>query len=146
MKTLILPLAVLTAVVSSPVSARMAGGGGALAGFDGADRNGDGIVTRDEFAASRVARFDTMDRNGDGVVTKDDFKRLARFRPEAVERLEMLISQGDANGDGRLTRAELQAAPMPVFDRVDVNRDGKVDKQELERAREALADMKAARN
>lgn len=146
MKITILTLAALTAVVASPVPARMAGGGGALAGFDGADRNGDGIVTREEFAAARAARFDKMDRNGDGVVAKDDFKRLARFRPEAMDRLEMLIKQGDANGDGRLTRAELQASPMPIFDRVDANRDGKVDKAELDRARETLADLRAGRD
>jgi hypothetical protein len=64
---------------------------------------------------------------------------LAQF--QAAERLRLL--QADANGDGRLAKAEWtarrQAAgteargdPGKMFDRIDANRDGALDSSELD--------------
>lgn len=39
------------------------------------DVNGDGEVSKDEFAAKSEDWFKMMDRNGDGVVSTDDFRR-----------------------------------------------------------------------
>lgn len=39
------------------------------------DLDGDGIVTRAEFLDSLPAWFDRLDRNGDGMIDKDDFQR-----------------------------------------------------------------------
>ncbi len=102
-----------------------------VAAFDDADADRNGVVTHREFTTARMANFARMDRNRDGAVSQADFRRIARIRPDAVERLDGLIAQGDANRDGRLTRAEMAAAPTPVFDRADSNRDGAVDKAEL---------------
>lgn len=131
MKTIAIILAGATALTAMPAAAQRFGNGEGLQQFEQADSNGDGLITRGEFVAARNARFDKMDRNGDGVVDKSDFKRLARFRPEAVDRLEAVIRQADGNNDGRLTRAELAAAPTPLHDRADRNGDGRVDQAEL---------------
>ena len=133
-------------IAAVPAHAQGFGDRDGLAGFERADTNGDGVVTRAEFAASRMARFDKMDRDGDGAISKSDFKRLSRFRPQAMERIDALIAQGDSNKDGRLTRAEMNAAPMPAFDRVDANGDGAVDKDELARAREAMQAIRERNN
>lgn len=95
------------------------------------DANGDSVITRAEFRQARLQRFEKADRNRDGAVSRDDFKRLARFRPDVVKRLNNLIAEADANGDGRVTRDEISKAPTPIFDRADANRDGKIDQREL---------------
>jgi len=132
-------------LIASPAAAQRRGGGDGAAAFEKADANGDGVVTRSEFLKSRSARFDTLDRNDDGVVSEADFCRLLKFRPEAGERLQRLIAEADANRDGKVTRAEMDAAPIPVFDLADTNKDGKVDKVELETFRNKAEMMKAGR-
>lgn len=106
--------------------------------FEHADANGDGLISLEEFKASRAQQFGRMDRNGDGVVAKSDFGRILQMRPQIGERLDAMITAADANRDGRVTRAEFLAAPTPMFGRADVNRDGVVDKAELAQAREAV--------
>jgi hypothetical protein len=36
------------------------------------DANGDGLITREEFAAPAIKRFDRLDANGDGIVTPEE--------------------------------------------------------------------------
>lgn len=101
------------------------------AAFDNADANRDGVVTRAEFSAERASKFDQIDRNQDGVLSKDDLARLRWAPQKARERVEALIAAADRNRDGVVTRAEFNAAPMPVFDQADTNGDGAVDKNEI---------------
>ncbi|SDC98472.1 EF hand [Sphingomonas sp. YR710] len=138
----ILILSAVAFAIAAPATAGRFGGGDMMATFDQADANHDGMITRAEFIAARLARFAEMDRNHDGVVSKDDFSRLAKFRPEAADRLDMLIAQADADHDGRMTRAEIAAAPTPIFDRADSNHDGVIDKSELAQLRTTTAMMK----
>lgn len=125
-------VAVLSLSVALPASAQFgrARGGGDM--LEKADANRDGYITRKEYAAARAAQFDRMDRNKDGSVTRADFGRLARFKPDAVERLMSVLSAADANQDGRITRAELEAAPMPVFEHGDSDGDGRLSREEAE--------------
>ncbi len=66
----------------------------------GADADGNGSVSREEFQAFRMAKraANNPDKNGDGVVDHDEF--LAK----AEERFEKL----DKNGDGVLSADERQ--------------------------------------
>lgn len=133
----LITLAPLAAVlIGPPASAQRLGGGDH---FVDADANGDGVITREEFAAARARSFDKLDRDGDGVIRKSDFSRLARFKPEAAQRLQRLIDTADTNRDGRVTREEFIAGPAPMFDRADTNGDGVISKAEAEAARSALA-------
>lgn len=115
-----LSLIALVILAATPSAAQT--GRGPSKAFAAADADGDGRVTRAEFVAHRTAQFDKMDRDGDGVVASDDFARIAKRRPEARARIERMIAGADGDGDGRLTRAELAAAPVRVFDRADTNR------------------------
>ncbi|WP_423605282.1 EF-hand domain-containing protein [Sphingomonas sp. MS122] len=125
-------LAALSLSLTLPASAQFgrARGGGDI--LEKADADRDGYITREEYAVARAAQFDRMDRNKDGSVTRADFGRLARFKPDAVDRLMSVLSTADADQDGRITRAELEAAPMPVFERGDGDGDGRLSREEVE--------------
>lgn len=134
--------AVAATLVATPAAAQWFGGGDA---FANADANQDGMITRAEFAATRAANFGRLDRNGDGAVSKDDLGRLARMRAQAAQRFDQLIKAADTNGDGKVTRQEFAAAPMPMFDRADANGDGQVDRSEAAAAKAMLAQLRDAR-
>jgi hypothetical protein len=135
--------AALAIGLAVPGQAQMFGGADPLSTFDNADANKDGVVSRAEYADARNARFAQLDRNHDGAIAKDDFGRLAKFRPQVADRLAALIARADTDHDGLVSKAEWAAAPIPVFDRIDANGDGKVDKTELAKGREMLAAIKA---
>lgn len=106
--------------------------------FAAADADRDGVVTRGEFLRWRDAAFARLDRNGDGIVSPADFPRLARWRPEALQRLMGALGAADANGDGVISRDELRRSPPLVFDRADTDRDGRVTRAEYDAARATI--------
>ena len=107
-----------------------------------ADADGDGAVSREEFAAlERVARlpeaqrdeiFKRLDKNGDGVIRADEIgsARTMHEKPRRFPSLEKL----DLNGDDRVSLEEFLAGPlakrMPearrrvLFARLDRDGDG----------------------
>ena len=112
--------------------------------FGELDANGDGVITRSEFDAKAEERHSKMeehrDINGDGVVDRAD--RDAR-REKFRERFEKGGRDGrhegrhegrrlspDANDDGVVTRAEHESAVETMFERLDVNADGFLEKGE----------------
>jgi Ca2+-binding EF-hand superfamily protein len=103
----------------------------ALEVFDSADTDHDGRITRAEFAVAREKQFDKMDRNHDGVVSRDDFGFLLTLAPSRGEKLDRFIAAADSNNDRKMTREELRASPMRLFDRADTNHDDVVDQAEL---------------
>jgi hypothetical protein len=145
--TLFLTLLGGAALLAAPLAAqRFARGQGdqrdPVAAFKDADTNGDGAVSRAEYAAARMARFDKLDRNGDGSISRDDFGRLIRLAPRLGRRIDMLLAAADTNYDGRVSRAEYGAMPMPLFDRLDLNHDGRIDSQELDAARAHVEEIR----
>lgn len=129
-------------VTAAPACAQRFGGGEM---FDRADANNDGFITRAEFDTSRAARLAEMDRNKDGAISHADFKRL-RFAPQKLrDRIDQVIRAMDENGDGRISRAEMVEGPSPLFDRADVNNDGRLDGAEVAAARKRMAEMKKKR-
>lgn len=131
-------IAILTVVLACLCSPAVAQRGGDW--FDTADANHDGVVSRDEFMRYREANFGRLDRNNDGVVSPADFPRLARFKPDAFERVTEALGGADRNGDGAISRAELTQAPPVMFDRADANRDDRVTKAEYDAARARMRD------
>src|SRR5262249_15307265 len=71
--------------------------------------NGDGVITRKELGAP-AALFDRLDRNRDGRLTAADFDWSASSPVVRQEQLAtMLIRRGDADSNGRLSKAEWDA-------------------------------------
>ncbi|WP_246191038.1 EF-hand domain-containing protein [Pseudoxanthomonas taiwanensis] len=79
-------------------------GFGPMAPFAGADKDGDGRVSRAEALAAATARFERMDVNKDGFIDEADRKAMREQWREAW------FKKVDTDGDGKLSREELDAA------------------------------------
>ena len=111
-----------------------------MARLKAADANGDGMISRDEAKAlPRIAKhFDEIDANHDGQVTADELRAFH----QKMHQVRMAKGGGwfkklDTDGDGRISRAEAQAAPRLAarFDDIDANKDGFLTPDELKAAR-----------
>lgn len=106
--------------------------------FEAADENKDGIVTREEFRASRAKSFSRLDRNNDGYIDDKDLPKRRRARTEMASRMAELRNQFDANRDGRISEAEFASGPTLMFDRADADGNGQLDASEIAAAKEAV--------
>jgi len=127
-------------------------GGAALADrgqgmFDRSDTNGDGFVTKEEFAAGRNAMFTRIDANGDSVIDQAELDKAREAwhqrmnKPAQTDTNTQTQAQNkkhrgfmqrmDSNGDGRITVQEFAAAGDQMFAKLDSNGDGKLVKDEM---------------
>lgn len=109
------------------------------------DQNGDGVVTKDEFAATRAAEFAHVDANKDGVLSHDEYvgefktrleARLAASKDSAADKEEERVRQMrqanvrfgvlDTDKSGGITKAEFDYSGWRMFIHHDTNNDGVV--------------------
>ncbi|MDU9007147.1 EF-hand domain-containing protein [Sedimentitalea todarodis] len=109
--------------------------------FEDADQDGNGEISKEEFAARHEARFDAADVNSDGALDRDEMLLEGQKRLE--ERVDALIERFDEDEDGVLSRDEM---PKPrdsrradkFFDRMDQDENGSISKAEYEEAQEHM--------
>lgn len=90
-----------------------------------------------------VADFASIDRDGDGYLTRSELRRWhdakrAERRTEGERRFDAMFRAADLNGDGRLSRVEVDEAMPRLAERFawfDENRDGTLSREELRAAR-----------
>jgi Ca2+-binding EF-hand superfamily protein len=110
--------------------------------FDSMDRNGDGVVTRDEITDRRTLdRFEDYCRRAgvtDGRLTREAFLKGFQDRMQSRVRSgftdpEPFFRRLDRAGTGKLSREQLpNSASFPIdFDRWDANKDGFLDLAEF---------------
>jgi Ca2+-binding EF-hand superfamily protein len=116
-------------IVAAAVAAGLAGAAHAQMGME--DPFGDATVSRADAEKSADARFDKIDANHDGAVTAEEMAAT----PEGRMRRGRGLGRADADGDGKLTKAEFQAALMRRFDMADADHDGQLTKAERDDAR-----------
>jgi Ca2+-binding EF-hand superfamily protein len=73
-----------------------------------------------------------FDKNHDGKI---DAKEVVAFRKQRQkERLDMIIKDLDKDRDGKISKSEARGLLADDFDQLDTNKDGFIDRQELEKA------------
>ena len=94
-----------------------------------------------------AAEFKARDTNHDGVLTKREIAAgIARMRvskgPTAAAQTEALtdlfMSRTDANGDGKVTLAEMQGQMAVIAAKMDTNHDGIVSREEQRAAQQRM--------
>jgi Ca2+-binding EF-hand superfamily protein len=123
---------------------RMAGGGRfgeVLMKF--LDANGDGKISRDEFARL-LQLFDALDKDHDGFISKEElgkfFQALSEVQNQATGGVEVdnLFQKYDKNKDGKITAEEL--GNEKLFKALDLNHDGSITREEAAIALKQLAE------
>jgi Ca2+-binding EF-hand superfamily protein len=124
------------ALSSSAFAANQSKDNSVDAEFKSMDINGDGRISPEEHAAGAKKMFDTMDANRDGKVTAEEMdaaqekmtgKKAAKAAMSSAEKIKVI----DANGDGMLSADEHATGSKTMFEKMDTNKDGFVDKAEL---------------
>ncbi|MBB3910369.1 EF-hand domain-containing protein [Sphingomonas desiccabilis] len=121
------------------------------------DTNKDGVVTRDEAMAAADLQFARMDQNKDGKVDATEMRPPHRRggAPAAADGKapagkpapgmhraggmgQRMLARVDTNKDGAISREEFRAAAATRFERMDANRDGRIDAAEQNAMRERM--------
>jgi len=108
--------------------------------FSKFDKNGDGRISRDEAREGTDRMFNDIDTNKDGFISKEEMQAHHKvmhdeFREGMREKMRDHWKSADKDGDGSLSRAEVEAAHMKRllrdFDKLDTNKDGKLSEDEI---------------
>jgi len=104
--------------------------------FSQFDTNKDGRVSMQEAQEGTARLFKEIDTNKDGFISKEEMQ--AHHKAMHEKHSEMMREKwkaADKDGDGALSRAEIEAGNMPMlardFDKLDKNKDGKLTPDEM---------------
>ncbi len=118
----------------------------------------EGKVTKDAFLAEAKRRFTQMDLNNDGKITDDDLPPM--MRGQGVLKADGPIGRGamgpmgrmiedlrkaDAKNEGVITLEAYLAFNTKRFDELDRNKDGVVEKADVEAMRKEMTDYQVKR-
>jgi hypothetical protein len=101
--------------------------------FNRLDTDKDGKISQQEMKVGRIAHFKEMDKNGDGMVTKEEHKAFVFAKMEP--RLDKRFQKMDTDNDGEISAEEFAAKKQARhFNRMDVDGDGMISRDEAEKA------------
>jgi Ca2+-binding EF-hand superfamily protein len=103
------------------------------------DRNGDGVLSKDEIPERMQGLFARIDINNDGRITSDEIRSSAKTqagpngraqRGGEATRMDPVLNTIDTDHDGILSAAEIAAAPAALKS-LDKDSDGELSSAEL---------------
>ena len=104
--------------------------------FSQFDTDKDGRISRTELQEGTTRMFNEADTDKDGFVSKEEMQ--AHHKAMHGKKAGMMRERwktADKDGDGALSRAEVDAGNMPMlardFDKLDKNKDGKLTADEI---------------
>ena len=111
--------------------------------FSKADINNDGFLNQDEvqtltnrvnqqLSARLDQEFKSLDKDGNGQISPAEFKTGAGAR--MMQNPAIALQRLDTNKDGKVNPTEFSAAALSAFDRIDANKDGTISAQEKQAA------------
>ncbi|MGL4465097.1 MAG: hypothetical protein ACRDD1_17725 [Planctomycetia bacterium] len=114
------------------------------------DTNGDGKLDEAEAPERMAEGFARVDADGDGFVDAVELKvvvqRMGGRRaggapgaPEGVPSVDGIMQRMDKNGDGRIARGEAEKALAENFEKIDVDSDEILTREELKSGLEKIA-------
>lgn len=104
------------------------GGHGPMKLFAQFDVNKDQALTKDEITTGIAKKIADNDKDGDGAVSLEEFK--AEWAKMTQELMVRAYQRMDRDGNGKVTTQELTEQASFMFDRMDRNDDGKIDKSD----------------
>ncbi len=99
------------------------------------DIDGDGKVTREEWAAHQAAGFNRVDTNQDGKLTMAEM--MAALQPQRESEAAKVFQRWDLNKDGFVARDEFLGRDFPGFKMLDTDGDGFITADDLRNRRAA---------
>lgn len=90
------------------------------------DANGDRAVTQAEVDTFRTALVIGADESGEGDISLDEFETV--YLELTKNRMVDAFQDLDADGDGAITQAEMDARFGNIVERMDRNGDGQLDR------------------
>lgn len=97
------------------------------------DTDGDGQVTREEWAAHQAAGFDRVDADHDGKLTLAEM--YSALKPQREAEAAKVFQRWDLNKDNFVTREEFLGRDFPGFKMLDTDGDGNITADDLRNRR-----------
>jgi Ca2+-binding EF-hand superfamily protein len=118
------------------------------------DANKNGKLEKEEVPERMQSMFSRADKNEDGAIDKEEMTAMARERaggqgggfgggqggPGSREFLAQMMERADADKDGKLIGDEIPLFMRERLEQTDTNKDGALDKAELEAAASRMAE------
>ncbi len=98
------------------------------------DANHDGTVTRAELTGEANNAFDGYDTDKDGTLSENEVSGRSNVRSAMGGFIKGHAREIDRNSDAVLSREELLAVAMRMFDRMDADKDGTLSPAEIQAA------------
>jgi len=106
------------------------------------DQNGDGRVVYAEYLSANVERtLQTLDSDRNGQISRKEFDKVVGMAKtfggaKATAAMDQWWRATDVNGDGAMSRSEMEANSRRRFDAADTDRSGALSKTEVAAMRE----------